>query len=193
MSDKMTKQQRSRCMSHIRSKSTIPEIVLRKELFRRGFRFRKNVSSLPGTPDIVLPKYRTCIFVNGCFWHGHRGCRHYTIPKTNADFWKDKIRRNIERDAADVQNLEVLSWNVITVWECELKPKLLAATVGRVADELLKNQSKWTEYRELRRKDRAFAAEQARRHRELLARLEAELALQFHIPERIRMMSKEER
>ena len=139
MSDKMTKQQRSRCMSHIRSKSTTPEIVLRKELFRRGFRFRKNVSSLPGTPDIVLPKYRTCIFVNGCFWHGHRGCRHYTIPKTNADFWKDKIRRNIERDAADVQNLEVLSWNVITVWECELKPKLLAATVGRVADELLKN------------------------------------------------------
>lgn len=79
-------------MSHIRSRDTTPEIVLRKELFRLGFRFRKNVRSLPGTPDIVLPKYRTCIFINGCFWHGHRGCQYYTIPKTNADFWKDKIR-----------------------------------------------------------------------------------------------------
>lgn len=192
MADRMTESQRHKCMSHIRSKDTMPEVVLRRELFKRGFRFRKNVRSLPGTPDIVLPKYRTCIFVNGCFWHGHRGCRHYTIPKTNSDFWKDKIRRNIERDAADVQNLEALSWNAITVWECELKPKLLAATVGRVADELSRNRSKWTEYRELRRKDRAFAAEQTRRHQEILANLEAELNQQFHIPQRIRRMSRKE-
>lgn len=190
MPDKMTKQQRHKCMSHIRSRDTVPEIVLRGELFRRGFRFRKNVRSLPGTPDIVLPKYRTCIFINGCFWHGHRGCRYYTIPKTNAVFWKDKIRRNIERDAADVQNLEVLSWNVITVWECELKPKRLATTVEHVVSELSKNQSSWEEYRELRRKDRVFATEQARRRRELMVRLEAEL--QFHIPKRIRRVAKEE-
>lgn len=193
MSDKMTKQQRSRCMSHIRSKDTTPEIVLRKELFRLGFRFRKNVRSLPGTPDIVLPKYRTCIFINGCFWHGHRGCRYYTIPKTNAGFWKDKIRRNVERDAADVQNLEVLSWNVITVWECELKPKRLAATVEHVVSELSKNQSNWEEYLELRRKGRAFATEQARRHRELMVRLEVELSPYFHTSPKIRRMEKDDR
>lgn len=92
-----------------------------------------------------------------------RGCRHYTIPKTNADFWKGKIRRNIERDAADAQALEALSWNVITVWECELNPKRLAATVEHVVSELSKNLSSWEEYQELRRKDRAFATEQARR------------------------------
>lgn len=192
MSDRMTEQQRHECMSHIRSKDTVPEVVLRRELFRRGFRFRKNVSSLPGTPDIVLPKYRTCIFVNGCFWHGHKGCRYYTVPKTNVDFWKDKVKRNIERDALNLQNLEVLSWNVISVWECELKPKLLPETMVRIASELSDNQMKWKEYRERRRCDRTFAVEQARRHRELLARLEAELDLQFHIPARIRRMSKVE-
>lgn len=190
MADRMTESQRHKCMSHIRSKDTMPEVVLRRELFKRGFRFRKNVRSLPGTPDIVLPKYRTCIFINGCFWHGHGGCRYYTIPKTNADFWKDKIKRNIERDAADAQNLEALSWNVITVWECELRSKQFVATVERVAAELSGNLSKWEEYRELRRKDRTSAAEQARRRRELLTRLEAELDLQFHIPEGIRRMSR---
>ena len=141
MADMMTESQRHECMSHIRSRDTVPEVVLRRELFRRGFRFRKNVRSLPGTLDIVLPKYRTCIFVNGCFWHGHIGYRYYTIPKTNADFWKGKIRRNIERDAADAQALEALSWNVITVWECELNPKRLAATVEHVVSELSKNLS----------------------------------------------------
>ena len=191
-SDRMTEQQRHECMSHIRSKDTVPEIVLRRELFRRGFRFRKNVRSLPGTPDIVLPKYRTAIFVNGCFWHGHKGCRYYTVPKTNVDFWKAKVKRNIERDSLNLQNLEVLSWSVITVWECELKPKQFQATMDRVISELSGNQQKWKEYRERRRRDRAFAAEQARRHRELLARLEAELDMQFRIPKRIRRMSKED-
>lgn len=192
MPDRMTEQQRHECMSHIRSKDTVPEVVLRRELFRRGFRFRKNVRSLPGTPDIVLPKYRTCIFVNGCFWHGHKGCRYYTVPKTNVDFWKDKVKRNIERDALNNQNLEVLSWSVISVWECELKPKQLPETMERITSELSDNQLKWKEYRERRRRDRTFAVEQARRHRELLARLEAELDMQFHIPARIRRMSKEE-
>ena len=188
----MTESQRHKCMSHIRSKDTMPEVVLRRELHRRGFRFRKNVRSLPGTPDIVLPKYRTCIFVNGCFWHGHKGCRYYSIPKTNADFWKDKVKRNIERDALNIQNLEALSWHVITVWECELKPKQLQATMGRVVSELSDNLQKWEEYRERRRRDRAFAVDQACRHRELLARIEAELALQFHIPERIRKASMDD-
>lgn len=180
-------------MSHIRSRDTTPEIVLCKELFRLGFRFRKNVRSLPGTPDIVLPKYRTAIFVNGCFWHGHKGCRYYTVPKTNVDFWKDKVKRNIERDALNIRNLEVLSWSAITVWECELKPKRIPVTMERVISALSDNQLKWKEYRERRRSDRAFAVEQARRHRELLARLEDELDLQFHIPKRIRRMAKEVR
>lgn len=191
MSDRMTESQRHECMSHIRSKDTMPEVVLRRELFRRGFRFRKNVRQFPGTPDIVMPKYRTCIFVNGCFWHGHKGCRYYTVPKTNADFWKDKVKRNIERDALNIQNLELLSWSVITVWECELKPKRLSETMERVMSELSDNQLKWEEYRERRRGNRTFAMEQTRRHRELIARLESELDI--HIPERIRRMSKEER
>lgn len=187
----MTESQRHKCMSHIRSKDTVPEVVLRRELFRRGFRFRKNVRSLPGTPDIVLPKYRTAIFVNGCFWHGHNGCRYYTVPKTNADFWKAKAKRNAERDALDIGNLEALSWSVITVWECELKPRQLAATLERVTAELPDNRRKWEAYKERRHRDRAFAVEQARRHKELLARLEAELDLQFHIPERPRRLSGE--
>lgn len=192
MPDKMTERQRHECMSHIRSRDTGPETVLRKELFRRGFRFRKNVRMLPGMPDIVLPKYRTCIFVNGCFWHGHKGCRYYTVPKTNVGFWQDKVRRNIERDAKNTRDLEVLSWQVITVWECDLKSKNLAATLERVASGLSDNLRKWEEYRERRRKDRAFATEQVRKHREILARLEAELDAQFNIPEKIRRMSREE-
>lgn len=188
----MTESQRHDCMSHIRSKDTVPEVVLRRELFRRGFRFRKNVRSLPGTPDIVLSKFRTCIFVNGCFWHGHRGCRYYTVPKSNTAFWRDKVSRNRERDALNIQDLESLSWCVITVWECALKPKRLAATMSRVTSELSENQRKWEEYQERRRTDRRFAMEQARRHRALLARLEAELDLQFSIPESVRKASKEE-
>lgn len=192
MADRITESQRHECMSHIRSKDTMPEVVLRRELFRRGFRFRKNVRSLLGTPDIVLPKYRTCIFVNGCFWHGHKGCRYYTAPKTNADFWKAKVKRNIERDSLNIQNLEALSWHVITVWECELKPKQLQGTMEYIMSELSANHLKWEEYRERRCRDRAFAVEQARKHRELLARLEAELDLQFRIPKKIRKESKVE-
>ena len=190
MADKMTESQRHECMSHIRSKDTVPEMVLRRELFRRGFRFRKNVRSLPGTPDIVLPMYRTCIFVNGCFWHGHKGCRYYNVPKTNADFWKNKVKHNIERDALTRQTLEALSWGVVTVWECELKPNFLPVTVERVISELSGNRRKWVEYRVKRRESRRFAIEQSRRHRELLAGLESELDRQFHIPEKIRRMSR---
>ena len=108
-------------MSRIRSHDTKPEEIVRKHLFSQGFRYRKNDSSLPGKPDIVLPKYKTVIFVNGCFWHGHEGCRYFVRPKSNADFWKEKIERNIERDSHNYQRLVERGWKIIVVWECELK------------------------------------------------------------------------
>lgn len=106
MADSLTSEERHRNMSQIRSKDTSPEIKVRRALFYSGFRYRINVKTLPGTPDLVLPKYRTCIFVNGCFWHGHKGCRQYTVPKTNREYWIDKVRRNKERDA-----LVIKDWN----------------------------------------------------------------------------------
>lgn len=113
----MSAKQRSECMSHIHSKDTGPELAVRRGLWRRGYRFRIYVRSLPGTPDIILTRYRTAIFVNGCFWHGHKNCKLYTIPKTNVDFWTEKVRRNQDRDQLKIQRLESLSWNVITIWE----------------------------------------------------------------------------
>ena len=95
--------------------------MVRKYLFSHGFRYRKNDKRLPGTPDIVLLKYRAVIFVNGCFWHGHNQCRYFVIPKSNTEFWVDKINKNIERDALNTEKLISLGWNVITIWECELK------------------------------------------------------------------------
>ncbi len=121
--DKMTPEQRHRCMSSIRSKDTKPEMLVRRYLFSRGFRFRINVKRLPGPPDIVLRKYRTVIFVNGCFWHGHEGCRYFVLPKSNVDFWKDKIERNQKRDLKKRIELRDMGWHVIQVWECQLKPK----------------------------------------------------------------------
>lgn len=187
----MTKQQRHECMSHIRSKDTNPEVTVRRELFRRGFRFRKNVRSLPGTPDIVLPRYRTVIFINGCFWHGHKGCRLYTVPKTNVRFWTDKIERNRSRDQLNIQRLESLEWNVITVWECQLGKAEISSTIDTLEASIRSNEAKWRAYRDRRRQDRQFALEQARKRREIAALLEAELDGQFHIPARIRRMSKE--
>lgn len=99
MADVMTPEQRSRCMAAIKGKDTKPEMIVRKSLFSRGLRFRVQVRKLPGTPDIVLPKYKTVIFVNGCFWHGHEGCKHFRLPKSNVDFWKEKIERDIEGDS----------------------------------------------------------------------------------------------
>lgn len=96
MADVMTPEQRSRCMAAVKGKDTKPEMIVRKYLFSRGMRFRVQVRKLPGTPDIVLPKYKTAIFVNGCFWHGHEGCKYFRLPKSNVEFWKEKIKRNIE-------------------------------------------------------------------------------------------------
>lgn len=123
MADTMTPEQRSRCMAAIKGKDTKPEMIVRKYLFSRGLRFRIQVSKLPGKPDIVLPKYKTVIFVNGCFWHGHEGCKYFRLPKSNVEFWKEKIERNVERDKESMQRLLDLRWKVIRVWECELRNK----------------------------------------------------------------------
>ena len=179
MPDTMTPQQRHLCMSHNRSRDTRPELAVRRELWRRGYRYRVNVRKLPGTPDIVLGKYRTVIFVNGCFWHGHKGCRKYTVPKSNAAFWKAKVARNRERDMLDCQRLETIGWSVVTVWECELDKAHLAQTVDRIEKELEAGRVKWEDYRQRRRQDRQFAIEQARRRREIAAIVEAELSQQF--------------
>ena len=109
--DKLTKEQRSRCMSAIKGKNTIPELLVRKFLFSRGFRYRLNQSCLPGHPDLVLRKYRTVIFVNGCFWHGHEGCKYYVMPKTNVEFWRNKIEQNRLRDKEEQRKLASLGWN----------------------------------------------------------------------------------
>ena len=154
--DKLTPQQRSRNMASIRSKNTKPELIVRRGLWRRGFRYRLNHKRLPGHPDLVLRKYRTCIFVNGCFWHGHgiswnngqetvladgspsaertiensECCR---IPNTNREFWEAKIRRNKERDKEEQKKLAAMGWHCITVWECELKPSKREETLDSIA------------------------------------------------------------
>lgn len=129
MADRMSKEQRHHCMASIRSKNTKPEILVRRYLFARGFRYRVNVKCLPGTPDIVLRKYRTVIFINGCFWHGHDNCRYFVLPKTNTEFWQTKIDRNRERDMQKHIHLRFLDWHTIILWECQLKPKERQATL----------------------------------------------------------------
>jgi DNA mismatch endonuclease, patch repair protein len=119
--DTLSKDKRSLLMSHVRHKDTKPECIVRSALHKAGFRFRLHNKSLPGTPDIILPKYRTVIFVHGCFWHRHPNCKMATMPKQNADFWKQKFEHNIQRDKQKAHDLEALGWHVVTVWECETK------------------------------------------------------------------------
>ena len=121
--DGLTAEQRSKIMASIHSKNTKPEMMVRRYLFACGFRYRVNYRRLPGTPDIVLRKYRTCIFVNGCFWHGHEGCDKYRLPKTNVEFWRHKIERNKQRDIEVQHQLAKMGWHVMTVWECQLDTK----------------------------------------------------------------------
>lgn len=121
MSDVHSSEVRSYNMSQIRNKDTKPEELVRKYLFSQGLRYRKNDTRLPGKPDIVLPKYKTVIFVNGCFWHKHEGCKYFVWPKNNAEFWKDKIQRNVERDKRNQDDLSQMGWRVLIIWECELK------------------------------------------------------------------------
>ena len=143
--DKLSPEQRHKNMAAIRGKDTKPEMIVRKGLWRMGFRYRLNHKRLPGHPDLVLKKYRTCIFVNGCFWHGHNVditifentdcCK---IPKTNREFWIEKIRRNKERDIEEQKRLAEMGWHCITVWECELKPSKREATIKSLAYTLNK-------------------------------------------------------
>ncbi|AGL02838.1 very short patch repair endonuclease [Desulfoscipio gibsoniae] len=119
--DNHSKEVRSYNMSHIRSKDNKPEELVRKYLFSKGFRYRKNVKTLPGCPDIVLPKYKTVVFINGCFWHMHDGCPKFVWPKSNEEYWTKKLLRNKKRDDESRSSLEELGWKVLIVWECELK------------------------------------------------------------------------
>lgn len=121
MADIFSKSKRSEIMAKISSKDTKPEILARKLLFAEGFRFRKNDKKLPGKPDIVLPKYKTAVFVHGCFWHGHQGCKKSKLPETRKEFWKKKINANIERDKKNIQLLKEAGWNVKVIWQCELE------------------------------------------------------------------------
>lgn len=190
MPDRMTPEQRHDCMASIHSEDTRPEQAVRRELWHRGYRFRKCVRTLPGTPDIVLPKYRTCIFVNGCFWHGHKGCSKFVMPKTRTEFWVNKIARNQERDLVNIQRLESIGWSAITVWECELGKSGIDNTMEKIESMLEENRTKWEAYQAHRRESRKFAIEQARRRREVNAIIEAELKKRFSIPERIKRLSR---
>lgn len=136
MADVHTREKRSYNMSRIRGKDTKPEEIVRKYLFSQGFRYRKNDSRLPGKPDIVLPKYKTVIFVNGCFWHGHTGCKYFVWPQNNAEFWKKKITGNISRDAQIQSELQHSGWKVITIWECELKKAVRDQRLTAICSEI---------------------------------------------------------
>lgn len=133
------KKTRSYNMSCIKGKNTKPEEMVMKFLFSKGLRYRKNYSKLPGSPDIVLPKYKTVVFVNGCFWHGHKGCKYFVWPKSNVDFWKEKINQNIMRDNNKIAQLEESDWKVLIVWECELKKQIRDKTLYSLYDTIVKN------------------------------------------------------
>lgn len=123
MADRLTPEKRSWNMSQIRGKDTAIEVRVRKYLFGLGYRYRKNDKRLPGKPDIVLPKYRTAIFIHGCFWHRHPGCKYATTPKTRTDFWMEKFSRNVENDRKHKEQLEADGWKIITLWECDIEKR----------------------------------------------------------------------
>lgn len=140
MADQISKEHRSWNMSRIRGKDTKIENQVRSYLFHEGFRFRKNDPRYPGKPDVVLPKYHTVIFVNGCFWHHHEGCHLAYIPKSRVQFWMNKFRSNQVNDRLSRDRLEAMGWKVITIWECELKENF-ELVMKRLADIIRKNES----------------------------------------------------
>ena len=141
MSDVFSKSQRSYLMSKIKGKETKSEILVRKYIFSKGFRYRKNVRKLPGTPDIVLSKYKTIIFIHGCFWHFHQKCKEGRLPKSNVAYWKVKLEKNVERDIKNTALLELMGWKVIVVWECELKTVTLRKIRLEKVIQEIKNQA----------------------------------------------------
>ena len=146
MADGRTKEQISRNMSRVRGKDTKPEVAVRKYLFSKGFRFRKNDSRLPGKPDVVLPKYRTVIFVNGCFWHAHEGCRRASVPESHREYWEAKLRRNKERDAEVERELRNAGWKVLTVWECGLKKSSFESVLDALIEAIRSESPEKTEF-----------------------------------------------
>ena len=140
MADIHSSETRSFNMSQIRSKNTKPELLVRKNLFSNGFRYRLHKKNLPGSPDIVLSKYKTVIFVNGCFWHGHEGCKYFKMPSTRADWWNSKITRTKERDAESIKQLRKNGWHAIVIYECQLKNKKLNRTIKRLITRLNKQE-----------------------------------------------------
>ena len=135
--DVHSKEVRSYNMSQIRGTKTKPEDLVAKYWFSQGFRYRRNVKSLPGSPDIVLKKYRTVIFVNGCFWHAHEGCKRFVLPDTNREFWQAKLLRNRERDSENYKLLTNLGWKIFIIWECDLKKDKMAATLSKLSNDIL--------------------------------------------------------
>lgn len=136
MADRLTPDKRSWNMSRVHNTDTSIEVKVRKYLFSKGFRFRKNDKRYPGKPDIVLPKYKTAIFVHGCFWHRHEGCKDTTTPKTRTEFWKEKFKKNVENDKLHMELLKNDGWNVIVIWECEIE-KDFDNTMNRVVRQIL--------------------------------------------------------
>ena len=141
MADVLTREQRKNNMSRICGKNTKPEEMVRKYLFSRGLSYRKNDKKLPGKPDIVLPKYRTIVFVHGCFWHMHEGCRYFVLPSTNTEFWKNKLEGNRERDRKVQNELKDAGWRVLIVWECELKMDRRDETLTNLYNEITCQQN----------------------------------------------------
>jgi len=136
MADVHEAKTRSYNMSRISGKDTKPEMIVRKFLHSNGFRYRLHEKNLPGKPDLVLPKYNSVIFVHGCFWHAHQDCKYFKIPKTRTEWWKEKLYKNKERDERNVETLEDKGWNVIIVWECELKPESKKETLKGLIQKL---------------------------------------------------------
>lgn len=133
MADVFTKKKRSDIMSKIRAKNTKPELLVRQFLFSKGFRYRLHQNALPGKPDIILKKYKTIIFVNGCFWHGHKNCKKSILPTSNITFWKEKIQANIDRDKKSKRSLKKLGWSIFTIWECDIENKMaLTKTMNKL-------------------------------------------------------------
>lgn len=175
MPDVLTPAQRHRNMAAIHSDSTKPEIKLRLALWHRGFRYRKNDRHLPGSPDVVLPKYRTVIFVHGCFWHAHEGCNTFRLPRTNKDYWERKITRNQARDQEVWRQLEALGWAVIIVWECQLKKSKLQEIIDQVEAEIRRNGEFFRQSWEDRRRSRETYRTESRARKQQEAAVLAEL------------------
>lgn len=175
MPDTLTPIQRHLNMAAIHSASTKPEIKLRHALWQQGFRYRVNDKRLPGKPDIVLPKYHTAIFIHGCFWHGHKGCKYYTVPKTNTDFWVAKVTRNQERDQEVWRQIEAKGWFVIIVWECQLKKTKVEETMQNVIAEISTNGIKHEQLQVQRRASREAYRQKRKAQREKEEQMKATL------------------